>query len=163
MLALLLLVTLTGCLGVESVLSPAPDVTVENRANVSFEVTATTVHTDGPVGETRLELTHQNGSKEELAFREYAVGNDFAVPPNVTGIEVIESSSTSWVTELDPGETTSTELGDWQSNDLVLVTWTRLDTGTVTKVTTIPCRTSGVEYHGHVSSARGSGGAFTGC
>lgn len=161
--ALLILLTLTGCLGVEALASPAPDIAVENRATGAYVVTATVIHTAEPVGAVDLELTFRDGSTETLSYSEHAAGNDFDVPSNVTDLRVVGAPATSWQKELAPGETASTTLTDWESNDIVLLTWSRLDTGRVTRVTTIPCRSSGMEYHAHVSSARGSGGASTVC
>lgn len=161
--ALLLVLSTTGCLDLSGVRSPAPELSIENRADVTYDVSATVVRTDGPVRTVQLELTYQNGSTGTVSFGEYAAGNDFAVPPNVTAISVLSPSSRSWSTTLAPGRTDTTRLTGWRSNDVVLITYTRHDDTVVTRVTTIPCRNAGVEYTGHVSSAGGSGGAATSC
>ncbi len=161
--ALLVVTALSGCLGLSAVLSPAPEVTVENRANVTYQVSATVVPTDDPVSTIPLELTYRNGSSVTTSFGEYSSGNNFFVPDNVTTISVHSATSQSWSTTLAPGQNDTTRLTEWQSNDVVLLTYTRNNDSEVTKVTTIPCRNSGVEYDGHVSSADGSGGAGTTC
>ena len=160
---LLLVMAFPGCLDLGAVLSPSPEVTIENRANVTYQVSATVVPTDDPVTTIPLELTYQNGSSVTTRFGEYASGNDFFVPSNVTAISVTSSTSESWSTTLAPGQNDTTQLTEWQSNDIVLITYTRRDDSVVTKVTTIPCRNAGVEYDGHVTSADGSGGAGTTC
>jgi hypothetical protein len=163
LVALLVVVALTGCLGVEALLSPAPSVSVENRSNVTYVVTATVVHTDDPVGTLLLQLTYRDGRESAVPYHEHAVGNDFAVPSNVTDVQVVGTERSAWETVLNPGASNETRLTEWQSDDVVLLTWTRVDDSTVTKVTTVPCRSAGIEYSGHVDSASGSGGAGTSC
>ncbi|SEO29547.1 hypothetical protein SAMN04487948_101587 [Halogranum amylolyticum] len=162
LVALLFVASLAGCLGADALLSPAPSVSVENRSDVSYAVTATVVHTDDPVGTLLLQFDYRDGRTSAVPYYDHAVGNDFAVPANVTGVTVV-GAERSWKTVLDPGATAETRLTDWTDGDVVVLTWTRLDDGTVTKVTTVPCRSAGVEYSGHVDSASGTGGASTSC
>ena len=162
-LVVLMVVALTGCLGGTAILSSSPAVSVENRANASYAVTATVIHTNAPVEDVRLTLMNESGQTATVPFREHGVGNDFDVPANVTALQVTRLPTTTWRVVLGPDETASTELSAWATNDIVLLTWTNLDTGTVTRASTIPCRTAGVDYDAHVETARGSGGASTRC
>lgn len=160
---LLVVPLLGGCLTADAVLSPAPDVAVENRADAEYTVTATVVHTDDRLDAVPVELTYADGRTERIPFGEHGVGNDFNVPPNVTAVRAAGDTSTPWTVELAPGAAASTQLERWEDNDVVLLAWTRTADGIVTRVTTIPCRSAGAEYHGHVDTSRGSGGATTSC
>lgn len=163
LLALLLVVALTGCLGADTLLSSSPSVTVENQSDVAFSVTVTTVHTDDPIGTLLLRLTYADGSDSTVPYREYAVGNNFASPANVTSIELVGSDQSTHTVRLDPGASATPDVSAWQSGDVLMLTWTNLDTGTVEKIKTVSCRSGDIEYRSTVDSPRGSGGSGTSC
>jgi hypothetical protein len=159
----ILVASLTGCLGTDTVLSSGPSVTVENQSDVTYTVTVTTIHTDDPVGTLLLQLTYADGSDSAVPYRESAVGNQFSVSENVTAVEVVGTEQSSLTVTLDPGMERTPELTEWQSGDVVMLTWTNVDRGTVEKVTTISCRSGNIEYGSTVDSASGSGSGFSSC
>jgi hypothetical protein len=163
LVAFLLVASLTGCLGVDAFLSPTPAVTVENRSDVTYELTVTVVHTDDPVSTLLVERTYRDGRDSAVPFGDHAVGNYLTLSPNVTDVRVVGSEQSTWTTTLDPSESAEAPLTDWQSGDAVLLTWTRTTDGTVAKVTAVSCRNAGFEYSAHVDTRGGSGGGSTSC
>lgn len=163
LVALLLVASLTGCLGVDAFLSPTPSVTAENGSDVTYELTVTVVHTDDPVSTLLVERTYRDGRDSAAPFGDRAVGNHLTLSPNVTDVRIVGSAQSTWTTTLDPGDSAEAPLADWQSGDAVLLTWTRASDGTVTKVTAVSCRNAGFEYSGHVDTRGGSGGGSTSC
>lgn len=166
-LAVVVLLTLSGCLGGAGFLGlGSPTATVENQAATEFRVSVTVVHTDTPWRDVPIELRYENGTVERTTVAPGRDADDpraaYFVPENVTEFSVDGPATDHWNVSLSPSESASTNLTAWTPGDLVVVEWTRTD-GTVVRVKAMSCRRGLQSFERFVEDRRGGGGGETSC
>jgi hypothetical protein len=159
----LLVVVTAGCLGG---LGGPPTVAVENDAAEPYAASVAVVETAAPAGDLTVALTYANGTTRRTSYATHAVGRNgsFRPPDGVVDVRVGVGARTSarWNVTLRPGERVERPTDSWEGDDLLVVTWTRLDPFRVAVVLPTRCDGRPLDHASAVVGPDGFGGS-TGC
>lgn len=140
-----------------------------NESPIPVAATVTVIDAGEPLANRSVAVTYRNGTTVRTPYGTHMVGvnrGPFDAPPNTTDLRVLEGVERRNRTTLDPGETTTLTVrtAGLDGGEVVLVRWTRLDTGRVTWAVPLRCR-NGVltEASATVEDAGGDGSSGTTC